>query len=130
MEESTSDLLKSANILLESGKYYEVLEMTDQIINKKSTNEVQLNHSKLLKSLSFYFLGHFETLDEHFNKGLELVEELLYEGEKLNLPLLVFDVLFVKVLILVKQSKHKEVIHTIEKNEDIFKKIEHKHPEL
>ena len=115
---------------LVAGKYHEVIDEAEKILQNDKTDVETRIEAKLAKSWSLYYLAEFEFREEYTEKALEAISEAYQMSLEIECAILMFDTIFMKIWSFSQINKHKEVVDTIEKANDIYEKLKKEHPIL
>lgn len=115
---------------LVTGKYHEIIEETEKILQDNKTDAETRIEAMLLKSWSLHHLAEFEFKNEYNEQALELIIIAFQKSSEIENVLLMFDTFYLKIWSFSKNYKHKEVVDNIEKASQIYEKLKEEYPDL
>jgi len=115
---------------LVAGKYHEVIDEAEKILQNDKTNVETRIEAMLAKSWSLFRLANFEFRGDYKEQALEEIKEAHEKSLVVDNVLLMFDTIFLKILSLSQNNKHEEIIANVEKARDIYEKLIEEFPQL
>jgi len=130
MEEGFSYKLNDLFEELLTGKYHEVIEKADAILNNEETPVEEGIEAMLAKSWSLYFLAEFEFRVEYTEEAIETTSEAFEESSEIGNTLLMFAALYMKSWAYSRNFDHKKAVESIELAKEIYGKLNDDFPDL
>lgn len=115
---------------LVAGKYHEVIDEAEKILQNDKTDVETRIEAMLAKSWSLYYLAEFEFKEECKEQALDIISEAYQKSSEDGNTLLMFETIYMKIWSFSNNYKHEEVLENIEIAEEIYGKLKTEYPDL
>lgn len=115
--------LKKLDMMFLNGKYYEVLEQLNEILEKSEITREEKIRTKILKGKTLHHIAWFGFKVAYGVPAQTILEEAYEESRKINNILLEFDSIYWMFLTLYLLNKHNEMKEFYEKLSNLLKEI-------
>jgi len=130
MEEGFTFRLNDLFEELVAGKYHEVIDEAEKILQNDKTDVETRIEAMLAKSWSLYYLAEFEFREEYTEKALETISEAFLKSSEVRNTLLMFETIYIKYWTYCQNFEHKKAVECIETAKEIYNNLKGEFPEV
>ncbi len=123
MSHEQSKIILELEDLKIRGKYDEILDQVDLVLQRKEIAAIEKIRVKIIKCEVISFLGQIEFDSEKLDESYSLSTNLITETEKLGDIVLIFDAYYCNTKCLLDNGKNEEYLEGVKKLEEIFAKL-------